>query len=65
MALTGLRRMTAPAGGIPRCSRSAHRIGAAVQGESPVAVDLRDTVTSLLPGSSFARSLVPILDWTA
>jgi hypothetical protein len=57
--------MTAPAGGEPRCSRCAHRIGVAAQWESLVAVGLRDTVTRLLPGSSFARSLVPILDWTA
>ena len=46
-------------------ARRAHRIGVAAQWESRVAVGLRDTVIRLLPGSSFARSLAPVLDWTA
>lgn len=54
--------MTAPAGGEPRCWRCPHRIGVAAQRESPVAVGLRDTVTRLLSGSPFTRSLAPMLD---
>jgi 2-polyprenyl-6-methoxyphenol hydroxylase-like FAD-dependent oxidoreductase len=42
----------------------AHRIGAAAQWQSPVAVSLRNTALRLLPASSFARSLAPVLDWT-
>ena len=43
----------------------AHRIGAAAQWASPVAVGLRNTGLRLLPSSSLARSLAPILDWAA
>ncbi len=42
-----------------------HRIGAVAQWASPVAVGLRNTALRLLPGSSFVRSLAPVLDWTA
>jgi 2-polyprenyl-6-methoxyphenol hydroxylase-like FAD-dependent oxidoreductase len=42
-----------------------HRIGVAAQWASPPAVTLRNTALRLLPGSSFARSLGPVLDWTA
>jgi hypothetical protein len=31
----------------------------------PAAVSLRNTAVRLLPGSSFVRSLGPVLDWTA
>jgi 2-polyprenyl-6-methoxyphenol hydroxylase-like FAD-dependent oxidoreductase len=41
------------------------RIGAAAQWASPPAVILRNTALRLLPGSSFVRSLGPVLDWTA
>ncbi len=42
----------------------AHRIGVVAQWESPAAVRLRNTALRLLPGSSFARSLAPVLDWS-
>jgi 2-polyprenyl-6-methoxyphenol hydroxylase-like FAD-dependent oxidoreductase len=42
-----------------------HRIGVAAQWASPTAVTLRNTALRLLPGSSFVRSLGPVLDWTA
>ncbi len=42
-----------------------HRIGVAAQWASPAAVTLRNTALRLLPGSSFIRSLGPVLDWTA
>jgi len=42
-----------------------HRIGVAAQWASPAAVTLRNTAVRLLPGSSFVRSLGPVLDWTA
>jgi 2-polyprenyl-6-methoxyphenol hydroxylase-like FAD-dependent oxidoreductase len=42
-----------------------HRIGVAAQWASPVAVTLRNTALRMLPGSSFVRSLGPVLDWTA
>lgn len=42
----------------------AHRIGVAAQWESPAAVRLRNTALRLLPRSSFARSLAPVLDWS-
>jgi 2-polyprenyl-6-methoxyphenol hydroxylase-like FAD-dependent oxidoreductase len=42
-----------------------HRIGVAAQWASPPAVTLRNTALRLLPGSSFVRSLGPVLDWTA
>jgi len=32
---------------------------------SPAAVTLRNAALRLLPGSSFVRSLGPVLDWTA
>jgi len=41
-----------------------HRIGVAAQWASPAAVTLRNTALWMLPGSSFARSLGPVLDWT-
>lgn len=44
--------------------RRAHRTGAVAQWESPVAVVLRNTALRMLPGSSFTRSLAPVLDWT-
>jgi 2-polyprenyl-6-methoxyphenol hydroxylase-like FAD-dependent oxidoreductase len=46
-------------------TRRSHRIGAAAQWASPAAVHLRDTALRLLPPSSFARSLAPVLDWAA
>jgi 2-polyprenyl-6-methoxyphenol hydroxylase-like FAD-dependent oxidoreductase len=52
----------------PRSQMVAHRthqIGAAAQWASPVAVGLRNTGLRLLPSSSLARSLAPILDWAA
>src|SRR5437764_661140 len=39
-----------------------HRIGVAAQWASPAAVTLRNTALRLLPGSSFIRSLGPVLD---
>jgi len=39
------------------------RIGAVGQWASPAAVTLRNTALRLLPPSSFARSLAPVLDW--
>jgi 2-polyprenyl-6-methoxyphenol hydroxylase-like FAD-dependent oxidoreductase len=46
-------------------ARRAHQIGVAAQWASPVAVGLRNTALRLLPPSSFARSLAPVLDWAA
>ena len=43
----------------------AHRVGVAAQCASPGAVALRNAALRLLPRSSFARSLAPVLDWTA
>jgi len=40
-----------------------HRIGAVAQWSSPAAVRLRNTAMRLLPGSSFTRSLAPVLTW--
>ena len=45
-------------------ARRAHRIGAVAQWESPAAAALRNAALRLLPQSSFARSLAPVLDWT-
>jgi len=42
----------------------AHRIGAAAQLSSPLAVRLRNMAVRLLPRSSSARCLAPVLDWT-
>jgi 2-polyprenyl-6-methoxyphenol hydroxylase-like FAD-dependent oxidoreductase len=42
-----------------------HRIGVAAQWASPLGVGVRNTALRLLPSSSFARSLAPVLDWTA
>jgi len=44
-------------------TRRSRRIGAAAQWASPAAVYLRDTALRLLPPSSLARSLAPVLDW--
>jgi 2-polyprenyl-6-methoxyphenol hydroxylase-like FAD-dependent oxidoreductase len=46
-------------------ARRAHQIGLAAQWASPVAVSPRNTALRLLPPSSFARSLAPVLDWAA
>ncbi len=46
-------------------AQRSHRIGAVAQWASPVAVGLRNTALRVLPGSSFVRSLAPVLDWTA
>ena len=46
-------------------ARRSRRVGAAAQWASPAAVKLRDTALRLMPSSSFARSVAPILDWAA
>jgi len=46
-------------------ARRSRRVGAAAQWASPAAVNLRDTTLRLMPSSSFARSVAPILDWAA
>jgi 2-polyprenyl-6-methoxyphenol hydroxylase-like FAD-dependent oxidoreductase len=46
-------------------TRRSRRLGAAAQWASPAAVHLRTTALRLLPSSSFARSLAPVLDWAA
>jgi 2-polyprenyl-6-methoxyphenol hydroxylase-like FAD-dependent oxidoreductase len=46
-------------------TRRSRRIGVAAQWDSPVAVSLRNTALRLLPSSSLARSLAPVLDWAA
>jgi 2-polyprenyl-6-methoxyphenol hydroxylase-like FAD-dependent oxidoreductase len=43
----------------------AHRIGVVAQLASPAAVRLRNAALWLLPRSSFARSLAPVLYWAA
>lgn len=44
-------------------ARRSRQIGVAAQWASPAAVSLRNTVMRLLPSSSFARSIAPVLDW--
>jgi len=44
-------------------ARRSRRIGVAAQWASPAAVSLRNTALRLLPASSFARALAPVLDW--
>jgi 2-polyprenyl-6-methoxyphenol hydroxylase-like FAD-dependent oxidoreductase len=44
-------------------TRRSRRVGAAAQWASPAAVTLRNTALRLLPSSSVARSLAPVLDW--
>jgi len=46
-------------------TRRSRRIGATAQWASPVATSLRNRTLRLLPPSSFARSLAPVLDWAA
>ena len=46
-------------------ARRSRQIGAAAQWESQAAVSLRNAAMRLLPASSFARSIAPILDWAA
>jgi 2-polyprenyl-6-methoxyphenol hydroxylase-like FAD-dependent oxidoreductase len=46
-------------------ARRSRRIGLAAQWASPAAVSLRNTALRLLPSSSLARSLAPVLDWAA
>jgi 2-polyprenyl-6-methoxyphenol hydroxylase-like FAD-dependent oxidoreductase len=46
-------------------ARRSRQVGVAAQWASPAAVRLRDIALRLLPSSSFARSVAPILDWAA
>lgn len=46
-------------------ARRSRQIGVAAQWASPAAVSLRNTAMRLLPSSSFARSIAPVLDWAA
>jgi 2-polyprenyl-6-methoxyphenol hydroxylase-like FAD-dependent oxidoreductase len=46
-------------------ARRSRQIGVAAQWASPAATALRNTALRLLPSSSFARSVAPILDWAA
>src|SRR5579875_1228035 len=46
-------------------ARRSRRIGTTAQWAFPAAVSLRDTTLRLLPSSSFARSIAPVLDWDA
>ena len=46
-------------------ARRSRRVGVAAQWASPAAVRLRDTTLRLLPSSSLARALAPVLDWAA
>ena len=46
-------------------TRRSRQIGAAAQWASPAAVHLRNTAMRLLPCTSVARSLAPILEWAA
>ena len=46
-------------------TRRSRRLGAAAQWATPAAVHLRAAAVRLLPPSSFARSLAPVLDWAA
>ncbi len=46
-------------------ARRSRRIGVVAQWASPAAVSLRNTALRLLPSSSFARSIAPVLDWAA
>jgi 2-polyprenyl-6-methoxyphenol hydroxylase-like FAD-dependent oxidoreductase len=45
-------------------AQRSHRIGTVAQWSSPAAVRVRNTALRLLPGSSFTRSLAPVLNWT-
>jgi 2-polyprenyl-6-methoxyphenol hydroxylase-like FAD-dependent oxidoreductase len=44
-------------------ARRSRQLGAAAQWASPAAVSLRNLALRLLPSSSFARSLAPVLEW--
>jgi 2-polyprenyl-6-methoxyphenol hydroxylase-like FAD-dependent oxidoreductase len=44
-------------------ARRSRQLGAIAQWSSPAAVNLRNIALRLLPSSSFARSLAPVLDW--
>lgn len=44
-------------------ARRSRQIGVVAQWASPAAVSLRNTAMRLLPSSSFARSIAPVLDW--
>ena len=46
-------------------ARRSRQVGVPAQWASPAAVKLRDTALRLMPSSSFARSLAPVLDWAA
>jgi 2-polyprenyl-6-methoxyphenol hydroxylase-like FAD-dependent oxidoreductase len=46
-------------------TRRSHQIGVAAEWASPAAVTVRNTALRLLPPTSFARSLAPVLDWAA
>ncbi len=46
-------------------TRRSRRIGVAAQWACPAAVTVRNTALRLLPPSSLARSLAPVLDWAA
>ena len=46
-------------------ARRSHQVGVPAQWASPAAVKLRDTALRLMPSSSFARSVAPVLDWAA
>ena len=48
-----------------RIARRSRQIGAAGQWASPAAVNLRNIALRVLPSSSFARSMAPVLDWAA
>jgi 2-polyprenyl-6-methoxyphenol hydroxylase-like FAD-dependent oxidoreductase len=45
--------------------RRSRQIGAVAQWAAPAAVTLRNTTLRLLPSSSLARSLAPVLEWAA
>ena len=46
-------------------ARRSRRVGTAAKWAFPRAVFLRNTALRLLPPSSLARSLAPVLDWAA
>jgi 2-polyprenyl-6-methoxyphenol hydroxylase-like FAD-dependent oxidoreductase len=59
--LTGYDRQRRPR--TQMIARRSRQLGAVAQWASPAAVSLRNTALRLMPSSSFARSIAPVLDW--
>jgi 2-polyprenyl-6-methoxyphenol hydroxylase-like FAD-dependent oxidoreductase len=60
--LTGYDRQRRPR--TQMIARRSRQIGVVAQWSSPAAVSLRNTALRLMPSSSFARSIAPVVDWS-